>query len=191
VAAVIGALRAAGELGNTIIIFTSDNGYMMGQHRIIESKSTPYEPAIRVPLLLRGPGVPSGVVRRQLVGTVDLAPTVARLARASPTRELDGTSLLRLARDPSAMAGRDLVIEMGPPRIGGSMEFTGLRTRRYTYVVRQSGERELYDLKKDPFQLSNLIGSPNLNPELEATLIEQHAGMHACAGDGCRAQTPY
>ena len=191
VAAVVGALRAAGELDNTIIVFTSDNGLMMGEHRIIESKSTPYEPALRVPLLMRGPGVPAGVVRQQLVGTVDLAPTVAELARAVPTRVFDGTSLMPLARDPSAMAGRDLVIEMGPSRIGGPMAFTGLRTRRYTYVVRRSGERELYDMQQDPFQLFNLIGSPDLDPDLEATLIEQHARMHDCAGEECLAQTPH
>jgi arylsulfatase A-like enzyme len=191
VAAVIGALRAAGELDNTVIVFTSDNGYMMGQHRIIKSKTTPYEPAIRVPLLMRGPGVPTGVVRQQLVGTVDLAPTVARLAGAVPGRVFDGTSLMPLARNPSAMAGRDLVVEMGPTRIGGPMEFTGLRTRRYTYVVRRSGERELYDLRRDPFQLSNLIGSPDLDPDLKAMLAKQHAEMHDCAGEECRAQTPY
>ncbi len=102
---------------------------MKGQHRIIQSKTTPYEPATGVPLLLRGPGVPAGVVRKQLVGTVDLAPTVARLVRATPRRVMDGTSLMPLARDPSAMTGRDLVIEMGPTRVGGPMEFTGLRTR--------------------------------------------------------------
>lgn len=191
VAAIVGALRAAGELDNTIIVFTSDNGLMMGEHRIIESKSVPYEPALSVPLLMRGPGVPAGVVRQQLVGTVDLAPTVAGLAHAVPTRVFDGTSLMPLALDPSAMEGRDLVIEMGPTRIGGPMGFTGLRTRRYTYVVRPSGERELYDLQEDPFQHFNLIGSPDLDPDLEATLAEQYIEMRDCAGEECREQTPY
>ena len=191
VARVVKALHRNGELGNTVLVFTSDNGYLVGQHRIREGKVVPYEPGIRVPLLVRGPGFPAGVTRDQLVGTQDLARTFASIADADPQRVLDGVSLRTLVRHRNAFDGRDMVIEGGPKDIGGPMKFVGLRTQRYTYVEYATGERELYDLRKDPYQLRNLIGTPGLDPELEQRLVTQLAEMRGCAGDECRVETRY
>ena len=188
---IVDSLHATGELGNTVLVFTSDNGYVLGQHRIRQGKVVPYEPGIQVPLLIRGPGFPKGAVRQQLVGTQDLGVTLARLARAEPRRVLDGVSLLRLVRRPSTMAGRDMVIEGGPKEVGGPMKFTGLRTERYTYVEYSTGERELYDLRKDPYQLRNLIGTPRLDRDLERRLVEQLRQMRHCAGNECLVETRY
>ena len=78
------ALAATGRLANTYIVFASDNGYHMGEHRMLPGKYTPYETDIHVPLIVRGPGVPAGVVRSQFVGNVDLAETFADLAGVPP-----------------------------------------------------------------------------------------------------------
>jgi arylsulfatase A-like enzyme len=93
VSAIVSAVRAAGELDNTVFVFTSDNGYMVGQHRVGEGKVLPYEPSIHVPLVVRGPGFPAGVIRSKLVATQDLAPTFLDLA----TLGRDGPSTARLS----------------------------------------------------------------------------------------------
>jgi len=191
VASMVGALRRSGELDNTVFVFTSDNGYMIGDHRVRQGKTLPYESSIRVPLLIRGPGFPAGVTRDQLVGTQDFAPTFAEIGGATPQRVLDGTSLLPLARIPRASSGRDMVVEVGPKTVGGPMTLAGLRTKRYTYVEYATGERELYDLRHDPYQLENLIGSPELDPDVEASLQTQLAATRDCVGSACRVPTRY
>src|SRR5215216_2317653 len=90
---VVEALRRTGELDNTLILFTSDNGYMIGQHRVRAAKVFGYEPSIRVPLILRGPGVPRGERRRQLVTNADLSPTILAAAKGKPGKPQDGRPL--------------------------------------------------------------------------------------------------
>jgi N-acetylglucosamine-6-sulfatase len=99
VAAVLDALAAAGRLSNTYIFFSSDNGYHMGEHRLMPGKYTPYETDIHVPLIVRGPGVPAGVVRNQVAGNLDLAETFADLAGVPPLPFSDGRSLKGLLGD--------------------------------------------------------------------------------------------
>jgi N-acetylglucosamine-6-sulfatase len=89
----VGVLRQTGELSNTHIVFTSDNGLHLGEHCINKKKWTAYEEAIHVPLLVRGPGVPPGVSRSQMVLNNDLAPTFASLAGLTPPSFVDGRSL--------------------------------------------------------------------------------------------------
>src|SRR5215208_3608483 len=89
----VGVLRETGELSNTYIVFTSDNGLHLGEHRINKKKWTAYEEAIRVPLLVRGPGVPRGVSRSQMALNNDLAPTFASWAGLTPPAFVDGRSL--------------------------------------------------------------------------------------------------
>jgi arylsulfatase A-like enzyme len=96
VANVIDALAAAGRLDRTYIVFTSDNGFHMGEHRLVPGKQTPYEEDIHVPLIVRGPGVPLGAVRSELTGNVDLAPTFAELAQFPWVDTWDGRSLVPL-----------------------------------------------------------------------------------------------
>ncbi len=185
VEATIEALAATGELDNTIIAFTSDNGFMMGQHRIPGGKGVPYEPSLRVPLSIRGPGFPAGVVREQLVATVDLAPTFLEAAGATAGLIMDGTSLLPLAADPGAGPARDIVIEAGPRTVGGPMYWTGLRTERWKYVeYGVTGEVELYDLLRDPYELRNQQGNPAY-----AAVVTQLAAdldrLRNCAGEVC------
>jgi len=96
VGAVIDALAAAGRLDNTYIFFTSDNGFHLGEHRLMPGKQTPYEEDIRVPLVVRGPGVPPGSTIDLVSGNVDLAPTFLELAGAAIPPDVDGRSLAAL-----------------------------------------------------------------------------------------------
>jgi arylsulfatase A-like enzyme len=96
IALLIATLQATGELSNTYFVFTSDNGYHLGQHRLPAGKYTNYEEDLRVPLIIRGPGVPISQTSTALVSTMDLAPTFAELAQTSMPAYVDGRSLLGL-----------------------------------------------------------------------------------------------
>ena len=108
-------LRKTGELDNTLILFTTDNAFLLGEHRYLR-KDVPYEQAMRTPLMMRGPGVPAGQTRDQTVTLVDLAPTLVDVARATPTIEMDGRSLMPVARDDAA--GHETVLHPGRPQRG-------------------------------------------------------------------------
>ena len=184
VARLLGALRATGALEDTLVIFTSDNGYLLGEHRVPSGKVLPYEPSIRVPLLMRGPGGPLGAVRRDLVWNGDLAPTILDAAGARAPFALDGRSLLARPR-----TGRNVLLE-GPPARGtnGLPRVTGLRTRRYTYVEHARGARELYDLRADPQQLRNRVRDAPRG--LLRALAGRLAELRGCRGVSCRAPAP-
>ena len=112
---VVNELNDKGVLGNTYIIFTSDNGFMQGQHRLHQGKFAPYEPSIQVPLLMRGPGIPPGSQPRSLVWNGDITATILKIADAQPGLPQDGHSLLPYARDPNLKSTRPILIETGPP----------------------------------------------------------------------------
>src|SRR4051794_4876580 len=113
VQAIVGALREQGELRNTYILFTSDNGYMQGEHDVPSGKMLPYDPSTQVPLLISGPGIRSGRVSHELVGNIDLAPTILQVARARAGLALDGRPLIPFARDPARRSRRALLHETG------------------------------------------------------------------------------
>ena len=180
---VVAALRAAGELENTLIVFTSDNGYFHGEHRVPNGKVMVYEPSIRVPLILRGPGVPAGERRRQLVTNADLAPTILEAAGAVPAgRVPDGRSLFPLLRDRGLAWGRELLVE-GAPGFQ-AVAYAALRNDGFVYAEHDNGESELYDLSSDPHQLENVIGERSYEA-IEARLAERLAALHACVGRSC------
>src|SRR5262245_3353844 len=112
---IVNEVAAKGELGNTYFIFTSDNGFMQGQHRLHQGKFAPYEPSIQVPLLIRGPGIPPGSQPRALVWNGDITSTILQIAGAQPELPQDGRSVLPYARDPNLRSFRPILIETGPP----------------------------------------------------------------------------
>jgi N-acetylglucosamine-6-sulfatase len=187
VGAIVGALEHTGELDNTLIIFTSDNGYFEGEHRVPQGKILVYEPSVRVPLIVSGPGVPRDSRRNQLVTNADLAPTILDATNVRPGRLQDGRSLFPLLRDSQREWGRDLLIEGGDGNRAGVTQFDALRTYRYVYVEYISGERELYDLRHDPYQLDSHHGAPAY-ASVQRLLARRLATLRGCGGPGCRSR---
>ena len=180
-------LRESGQLENTYIFFTSDNGFHMGHHRLPEGKWTAYEEDIRVPLLVRGPGVPEGRVLPHLVLNNDLAPTFGRLGGARVPGYVDGRSLvLLLRRDPPSRRSWRSAFLVEAKRDGANRRpaYRALRSVGHLYVEYESGERELYDLRRDPHQLRNL--APRLDGESARKLRSRLAKLSGCAEEECR-----
>ncbi len=165
---IVAALKAEGTLDNTLILFTSDNGYLLGEHHYT-GKVVGYDESLRVPLLMRGPGIPSKVKRSSTVTTVDLAATIASAAGATPGRVVDGRDLLPAAQDGEALSGDTILIQAGTrPRDQalGPWLYRGVRTSRYTYTTWKVGRGkrfvELFDRRRDPLQITNVARDPRL-----------------------------
>jgi N-acetylglucosamine-6-sulfatase len=163
---IVEALRATGRLSNTMIVFTSDNGISLGEHRWVDKKLKPYEESIHVPvavrydpLTLNAPNLP------ELALNIDLAPTFASLA-GTTMPGAEGLSLLpildgSMLGDPSAWR-RSFLIEnsQAKPNQGPRVSvpaYCAARSSRYLFVEYDTGERELYDLNRDPFELQNVV----------------------------------
>jgi N-acetylglucosamine-6-sulfatase len=184
VARIVSALKRAGDLEKTLIIFTSDNGYFHGEHRVPSGKVYLYEPAIRVPLLIRGPGIPAGTRIDELVANIDLAPTIADAANVTPLRIVDGRSLLPLLQRGVRPPPRSILIE-APPSDVPRQVFTAVRTPQHLYAGYGSGDQELYDLSADPFELVSLHRDPG-HAALVAELALRLDQLESCAGISCR-----
>jgi N-acetylglucosamine-6-sulfatase len=186
---VVRALGKTGERSNTLLIFTSDNGYYHGQHRLTQGKVIPYEPAIRVPLVMRGPGIVQGADSGALVSNIDLAPTILDLTGVATLRTPDGRSLGPLLADPGAAWGNEVLLESGGP--SDAVSRRGVRTPEWKYVEWINGSTlaveavELYDLVADPDELVNRAGVPAYavtQNELAARL----ATLRTCTGATCQ-----
>jgi arylsulfatase A-like enzyme len=176
----IDALRRTGRLSNTVIIFTSDNGFLLGQHALT-GKNLPYEESVRVPLVIRGPGFPAGQTRDALVANIDLAPTISDLAGASPGLEMDGTSLLPVANGARRLRGRAIGLEL----LDKKEQYTAIRTSRFVLVeYLKSGRWELYDLSHDPYELLNVYGEPRYASTV-SRLLPRIRALANCAGAAC------
>jgi N-acetylglucosamine-6-sulfatase len=156
---IVQALRETGRLGNTMIVFASDNGLAWGEHRW-DGKQTPYEESIRVPLVIRYP--PLTRERRiapQMALNIDLAPTFAALAGA-PRPHVDGRSLLPLLEGSTAWRHDFLIEHEFDPRGTRIPSYCAVRTTHQLFVAYGTGEREFYDLRSDPFELENRADDP-------------------------------
>jgi N-acetylglucosamine-6-sulfatase len=185
IARVVATLERTGELANTLIFLTSDNGYMHGEHRAQGEKVLLYEESIRVPLVMRGPGVPQRWRDPRPVANIDLAPTIIDATGATPMRVPDGLSLLDMVEDKDVWWGRDLLIENGNGA-NNVPSYRGLRTNRFLFAQHlTTGERELYDLEADPYQLRSLDGHPRYET-IERDLARRLRLLKTCAGRGCQ-----
>jgi arylsulfatase A-like enzyme len=240
VVSLVQELERTGQLDNTYVVFTSDNGFHTGEHRLPAGKETAFEEDIRVPLLIRGPGVKEHSTSGALVGNVDFAPTFARLAGVVPPAFVDGRSFAdQLHGRPPPLVRRAYLIEhwpevgttprspklpLEPPdndqidapgahraRPGGHRsgrrgrgrghgrrgpvhgiediqnipEFHGIRTATYTYVEYVDGDRELYDLRHDPYELTNVYDRTTRATRI--ALTKELAAVADCRGRLCRA----
>jgi N-acetylglucosamine-6-sulfatase len=163
---IVTQLSASLDLGNTYIFFISDNGFFQGEHRFDSAKFLPYEPSNHMPLLIRGPGILPGSRTGELAANVDLAPTILELTGATATTRIDGRSLVRFFHDPAKRTKRPILLEgfTGTGEAGAALragtsvaasprDYEGVRVGRYKYVQYASGAKELYDLKRDPYEL--------------------------------------
>ena len=185
VARVVGTLERSGELANTLIVFTSDNGYMHGEHRAKAEKVLLYEESIRVPLIMRGPGIPRAFRDPRPVANIDIAPTILDAADAEAQRVMDGRSLLELLKDRRAWWGRDLLLENGNGA-NNVTPYRAIRTNRFVYAEHLlTGEYELYDLERDPYQLRSVDGSDRY-AGVQRDLARRLRLLRRCAGRGCQ-----
>ncbi len=188
-------------LDETLVVFTSDNGYLNGEHRFNHGKSVPYDESVRVPLAIRPP---QGAEPREVdavAANIDLAPTLLDYAGTRPCsgegecRVLDGRSLRPLIEgaQPGWAAERTILTESAK-RTQGSCSWAGVRTAALSYarhVVSAKGggcagrEAELYDLTADPDELENLSGDPEAR-EIRSELASELERLLGCAGSTCR-----
>jgi N-acetylglucosamine-6-sulfatase len=183
------ALKETGQLDNTILVFTSDNGYFYGEHGLSVERRLAYEESIRMPLLVRYPkAVKAGTVRNEFALNLDLAPTLLELAGVAVPGTMQGRSLVPLLIGKRPAWRDSFLIEYYSdkvfPRIS-RMGYKAVRNTRWKYIhyLELEGMDELYDLKTDPYEMKNLINQPTAKPalvrmkqELARLLRETNAG---------------
>jgi N-acetylglucosamine-6-sulfatase len=230
---ILDELGSLNRLENTYVIFTSDNGFFFGQHRLVGGKFLAYEPSTHLPLIIRGPGIEPDTHTGQLVSTIDIAPTILELAQVKPDKSIDGTSLVPFMQEPSLRTRRPLLFESfvetndveqdgnastgettsaGSARgklgvkggtTGGTAKETGegpaahasevappknyygIRLGPYKYIEWPDGEKELYDINTDPYELNNVARDKNYAP-IRAFLHEELVRLEECSGRTCQ-----
>jgi arylsulfatase A-like enzyme len=231
---IVDTLGLMGRLRNTYILFTSDNGFFFGEHRLIGGKFLAYEPATHLPFLIRGPGIKPGISTGELAANIDIAPTILQLAGVEPDKSIDGRSLVPFLRDPELRTRRPLLFESfvqtsdveangaisttgegdggrpggnGSTGNGGSakastsadhahasllappLNYEGIRLGPYKYIAWPDGEKELYNINKDPYELNNIVKVPDFYP-IRNFLHRQLRRFENCSGRECREVTP-
>jgi len=175
-------LRREHVLDKTYIIVSSDNGWMQGEHRFADKKSVPYEEDVNLPLFIRGPGIRPGMHIDQLTSMIDLFPTMLDLSGISSDR--DGRSLLPLLLGQNVAWRKQLLLENFWGLEDAVPKFFGVESKRYKYIEYDTGEKEFYDLKRDPYELNNIVDSAPA--DLVARWAAKLRGLQVCAGDSCR-----
>ncbi|MGH8861303.1 MAG: sulfatase family protein, partial [Jatrophihabitantaceae bacterium] len=190
------ALQKSGQAKNTLFVFSSDNGYHLGEYTLALGKQTAFDTDIHVPLVIAGPGIPAGVTNSDVVENIDLRPTFEELAGAPTPAMVDGRSLVPLLHGQLPAWREVALVEHHHPRntptdpdaqnkyAGDPPTYTAIRTPQYVYVRYVTGDREYYNLVRDRYELHNL--GPSLSQarvrELDRimnALVACHDG-HAC-----------
>jgi N-acetylglucosamine-6-sulfatase len=220
----VDTLGSLHRLRNTYILFTSDNGFFFGEHRLIGGKFLAYEPSTHLPFLIRGPHIRPGSESNEVVGNIDIAPTILELAGVKPDKSVDGRSMVPFLQDPDLTTLRPYLFEsfvetsdveeagaiaepgdqsdqssaksprarrsakatasiLAPPK-----DYEGLRLGPYKYIAWPDGEKELYDLEKDPYELNNIVRIPNYFPVRNFLHHELLDHLEDCVGRTCREE---
>jgi arylsulfatase A-like enzyme len=215
---IVDTLGSLHRLRNTYILFTSDNGFFFGEHRLLGGKFLAYEPSTHLPFLIRGPGIKPNTESNEIVGNTDIAPTVLELAGAKADKSIDGRSMTPFLHDPGLTTLRPFLFESfvetsdveeqgaiaqpGPQsrteskrRSGATAsllappkDYEGLVLGPYKYIAWPDGEKELYDLEKDPYELNNLVRIPNYFPVRNFLHHELLSRLEDCVGRVCREE---
>ncbi len=218
---IVEELGALHRLRDTYIIFTSDNGFFYGEHRLTGGKFLAYEPSTHLPFLMRGPGIKPNTKTGELAANIDIAPTILELAHTEADKSIDGRSLYPFAHDTSLRTRRPILFESfvesndveenggGPPatpapagesakvRPSGATasilappkNYEGILLGPYKYIEWPNGEKELYDLRRDPYELNNQAKVPNLFP-IRNFLHTELERLENCAGKQCQELAP-
>ena len=179
---IVDALRETGQLDDTVLLFTSDNGLFHGEHRLAFVKFFLYEPAVHLPLIMRGPGIPRNKKVQQVAVNADLTPTILSLTGATASGvAMDGMDLLPTIDPKARTADRAVLLE----NRSNKMSQKAVHTGRYIYIETDGGTwRELYDLEKDPDQLRNIVDDPSA-ASLVAQLAQRLEKLKSCSGTAC------
>jgi arylsulfatase A-like enzyme len=179
------ALRETGELNNTYIIFTSDNGFHFAEHRLQPPrKSTAYEPDIRIPLLVRGPGIAAGAHRSQMVLNNDLGVTMADLAGARPTHKVDGRSFVPILRGYRPAWRSAFLVENPTGSVVPAFRTIRKSDGRKMTQFYNRGVREIYRLSEDPRELKNV--QTTVPEGVKQRLQHRLNALKDCFGFSCR-----
>jgi arylsulfatase A-like enzyme len=193
-------LSAAGVAGNTILVFSSDNGFHLGEHGLAAGKKTAFETDVKVPLVATGPGIGAGKVVADPTENIDLAPTFETLGGATPASDIDGHDFSKLLYGDPVTDWRNAALvehyggdnddpsdpDYSPPASGDPPTYNAIRTPTYTYVEYDNGQREYYNRVSDPYENHNIAS------QLPASELAQlHAAvlkLTGCHGtDSCWA----
>ena len=210
---IVDALRETGKLKNTYIVFTSDNGFFFGEHRISRGKLLPYEPALRVPFVMRGPGIKAGSKSKETMANQDIAPTILKLTGAKARSKIDGRPMIHYWRNTKKRSRRPILLSSyqqatrfipgdypdEPPVItpdaakgaqtsvkAANQNYVGIRVGPYKYVKYEVGDGELYVVPKDPAELHNRFGNRRYK-RVQKYLDRELTRLRACKGAACRA----
>jgi arylsulfatase A-like enzyme len=190
---IVQIIQEAGIAANTILVFTSDHGDMMGAQNVRPcQKQVPWDESIRVPFLLRYPAIhgKSGKVIKTPVNTPDILPTLLALSGITIPKTIEGEDLSGLIRGGDEQPGRAALIMSVSPFIKEIGEYRGIRTSRYTYVRALEGPWLLYDNQVDPYQMNNLVGKSD-STELQKQLDEKLQAELKKIGDDFRPRQYY
>ena len=159
-------LDETGQATNTVVVYTSDHGTMMGSHGY-DGKRLPFDESCRVPFLLRYPGVvPTNRTTDVLLGAIDLFPSLCGLASVPVPQHCEGMDLSEAMRGNAMRAPESaFLMHIQRTKAGGESGkqaplFRGVRTDRFTYAIADTGRWCLYDNREDPYQMRNLVDEP-------------------------------
>jgi arylsulfatase A-like enzyme len=179
-------LEESGLSDSTIVIYMGDNGFCFGEHGLIDKRQM-YEPSIRVPLLAWAPGaIQKGYVVKELIQNIDIAPTILEITGLEKPEYMDGSSFLSLLKGENPDWRKEILYEYYWERnFPHTPTVHGIRTDKFAYMHYYGiwDTDELYDIKKDPEEMNNLINDPQYKDTVEMLkdkmfiLLERTGGM--------------
>jgi N-acetylglucosamine-6-sulfatase len=194
----VATLRDLHEEKQTIVIFTSDNGFVLGEHDLAD-KNKAYDESVHVPLVVRGPGFRGGVRAEQTVSLADVTATIRRAAGVTRSHGADGLPLQDVLANPEAFASRPVEIEGSQaqyPQQGDlptdpiGRFYSGAVWGPYSFVSYRTGDHEFYDRSTDPWQLDNAYSADPMPGSPQALLQAWYAAHVDCQGAACNDPVP-